>query len=158
MKTEAIATTHSAILIIATAIIALCSCTKGPKGLSADTYEGVRRTVSALRRANEYRDSGALLFEPRLLEAEKEADDIATPRVYSVVTAASNTSAAMVARSCVKDLQLYRKAQALHLDYLDRTPSPNVHQRTLDEYNDQQLVSGARQTIDACIATLGGYL
>lgn len=158
MKTGAIATTYLAVLMTAAAIVALCSCTKGPKGLSADTYEGVRRTVAALRRANEYRDSGALLFEPRLLEAEKEADGIVTPHTYSEITHANNTAAAEIARSCVKALQLYRQTRSLHLDYLDRPPSPNKYQRNLDEYTEQEGVANVTQAVDGCIVTLGGYL
>jgi hypothetical protein len=158
VKTGVIATTQLAVLIFAAALIALCSCTKGPHGLSADTYEGVRKTVLALRRANEYRDSGVLLFEPRLLEAERAADDIVAPAAHSAVTTASNTSAAVIARSCVKDLRLYREVQTLHLDYLERPPSRNAQQRALDEYKDQKLLSDVRQTVDGCIATLSGYL
>lgn len=145
------------------AVIALCSCSKGPQGLSADTCEAVRKAVPALRRANEYRDSGTLLFEPRLLEAEREANGI-----MSAQKNASDASAAGIAKSCIEDLRLYRESQTLHLDYLNRPPLPhvkdkatndyNVHKKALEDYEEQEMVNNARQNLDSCIAALAKYL
>lgn len=155
MKNRALAAIRPAVLMIAPALTALCSCTKGPHGLSVDTYDGVQKAVSALRRANEYRDSGAPLFEPRLLEAERAAGEIVTPQAYSAVTAAANASAASVARSCVRDLRFYRETRNI---LLDRSPSLNAHEGALDAFNDRKTLDDARHTVDRCIVTLGAYL
>jgi len=129
------------------------ACTRGPKGLSRSAYLAAEKTVSAIKRANEYRDAGVLLFEPRFLEAEREADGMMALR-----NNASDSAAADIARSCVKDLTLYREIQTIHLNYLNRPPSPNFHQKALDDYDDQQMVGDAREAIDGCIATLSGYM
>jgi hypothetical protein len=166
MITRAIATTQPAVvLIIAAAAIGICSCTKGPKGLSNDTYAGVKKTVAAMRRANEYRDSGVLLFEPRFLDLERAVDGIATPRAYSEITTASDLSAAEIARSCVHILRSYRQM-------LDLAPSsgdtgilgPGIRgtlrqeavRAHLEEY--QEHLTGMRKSLDDCVIQLGGYL
>jgi hypothetical protein len=168
VKTSAIATTHPAILMIAAAVIALCcSCTKGPEGLSPETYAGLEKTIDAMRRANEYRDSGVLLFEPRFLELERAVDDIALPDVHSVVTEARDDSAKSIARSCVQILKTYRSY------LLDLAPRPGdtgfdlhgskdlaLRQRAEDAYLQEytKQVNEMRQDLDRCVVTLRGYL
>ena len=170
MKTRRIATTHQSVLMIAAAVMALnCSCTKGPKGLSADTYGGIQKALSAMRRANEYRDSGVLLFEPRLLEAEREVDSIVTNND-------ADSAAADMARICVKSFPLYRKSQDIYLEYLEHRQSlrkapkqaltglaaslersRRLQQESAD-FSEKKMMNDARENVDACLVTLGGYL
>lgn len=151
--------TYGSRAAVAIAVIALtCSCTKGPHGLSADTYKGIQQTLSAMRRANEYRDSGTMLFEPRFLELEREADGI-------VVNNSADSSAASIARSCVKGLQIYRKSRDIYAAYLERRePLPKVpnwaaaEARKHADLTEKQMVDDARANVEGCIVTLGGYL
>ena len=53
------------------------ACTCGPKGLSRPTYLATKKAVGAIERANEYRDDGALLYEPRFLDVERAVDELA---------------------------------------------------------------------------------
>jgi hypothetical protein len=88
-----------------------------------------------MRRANEYRDAGVLLFEPRLLDAEREADSIAK-------NSTADSRAASIARICIEDFRLYRKSLNLaNRGYLAR-----------------EGMDDARANVDACLVTLGGYL
>jgi hypothetical protein len=170
VKTRRISTTHQSVLMIAAAVIALnCSCTKGPKGLSADTYGGIQKALSAMRRANEYRDSGVLLFEPRFLEVESEADSIVTHND-------ADSSAAFMARNCVEGFRLYRKSQDIYLEYLEnRQPLPKAPKKALTglpaslgrsrrlqqesaDFSEKKLMDDARANVEACLVTLGGYL
>ncbi len=166
MNRKAVAKTYCTALLVPLSLISLCSCTKGPKGLSAETYEGVKQTVAAMRRANEYRDSGTLLFEPRFLDLERAVDGIATPHVYSDITAASNTSATTIARSCVDLLRTYRRM-------LDLAPAPGdtgfgalpgateaLRRRAASAHLEEYIgnLNGLRKSLDDCVIELNGYL
>jgi hypothetical protein len=146
--------------MIATVVFVLCSCTKGPKGLSAEAYEAAKGTVAAMRRANEYRDSGGLLFEPRFLDLERAADGIAASR-----KSASDDSAAGMARACVDILRSYR-------GMLDLAPSPGdtgksgagirgplrqeAIRANLEEYMEH--LTEMKKSLDDCVVQFGAYL
>jgi hypothetical protein len=161
---------HTALVIAGTVIAFNCSCARGPKGLSNNGYISVQKALSAMRRANEYRDAGVLLFEPRLLEAERKADAI-------VINNSADDGAAELARICVKDsFPLYRKAREQYLDYLEnRSPSPSAERAGLqgwaaareharvslwkqDDYTRKKTFDDAGQLLDGCLVTLGGYM
>lgn len=169
MRTRQLATTRPLVLIIAVAVMVLnCSCTKGPNGLSADTYKGIQKTLSAMRRANEYRDSGVLLFEPRFLELEAQADSIVTRND-------ADERAASIVRECVEGFRLYRKSQDIYLDYLENRQALPKAPKALtglaatlarsrrlkqesDDFSEKKMMDDARENVDACLVTLGGYL
>jgi hypothetical protein len=85
------------------ALLGSTACTRGPKGLSRATYESTQSAVAAIQRANEYRDAGTLLFEPRFLEAEKAIDDVASTQKNF-----SDSAAVMQMRVWLTSMKQYR--------------------------------------------------
>jgi hypothetical protein len=79
------------------------ACTRGPKGLSRPTYVATEKAVAALKRANEYRDAGAQLYEPRFLDVEKATDEL-----VASATKPADTLVATIAGTCAIELKSYR--------------------------------------------------
>src|SRR5271169_1283398 len=89
-------------------ILALIACDKpvDPKGLSPRVYELVVKATAALGRANERRDAGNLLYEPRYLDAKKAVDDLNE----TLTVNESDDEAKHLERACLETIQRYRRS------------------------------------------------
>jgi len=57
-------------------VLLLAGCTKGPKHISVQEWQALKKAVPAYERAVEYKHSETLLFEPRYLDLEKARDEV----------------------------------------------------------------------------------
>lgn len=80
-------------------------CTRGPKGLSRVSYAAIEKGLPALERAYEYRDAGAMAFEPRMLDAEHALDEIRAAGSKN----ANDASAWLIFQSSLALLRIYRE-------------------------------------------------
>lgn len=87
------------------ASLGLIAC--GPKGLSTSGYLAGQKAIDAINRVFEYREKGAMYYEPRFLDAQKAVSEIP-----AIDDASPEGQFKMEASTCVTILQVYR----LHLE------------------------------------------
>jgi len=127
---------------VATLMFALgLSCGRGPQRLSRDTYSALERAIGAMERANEYRDAGVLLLEPRLLDAEKAVADIPDRMVSQEIG------------RCLTELNTYRQwlGLASDEDRLSRDGNKSAGAR-LDKSLSEATGAGIR--LNVCVGKL----
>jgi hypothetical protein len=100
------------------ALLALTGCTRGPKGLSRSEYPAIEKGFAAFQRAFEYRDAGTLIFDPRMLDAERALDE-----AKSASSNPHDTTATIILESSIGMLNTYRRELQLLRDIGDRTPT-----------------------------------
>lgn len=133
----------------ALALVLLVACgshTRGPNRLSVTVYEALEKAVAAFERADEYRDAGVLLYEPRFLDAEKAADAVRD----APGDQPADVSAALNAHSCVLALYTYR----LSIEHFEHNNYPVSHpdaQYLREHAADAENVRKDGDQIDSCI-------
>ena len=109
-----------------------------------------------MRRANEYRDAGNLLFEPRFLDAEK-ALDAGRRNIHN----SADESAFLLLDACLEDLTNYRRSAADAIDSadgvkdLDGKPKARRMQITQEL---RALTEKVGKEIDGCIADADSFI
>lgn len=96
------------VAVCVVASLGLIAC--GPKGLSDAGYVAAQKAVDAINRAYEYRDKGAIYYEPRYLDAQRAVSDI--PALDETGPEARFKGAAT---ACVMRLEGYRLTLDLRL-------------------------------------------
>jgi hypothetical protein len=141
---------HLVFVLLPVTILALVACpasTRGPKGLSRATYEATVNAVAAIKRTNECRDAGVLIFEPRFLEAEKAVDDVRAT--------GNNSPDAIVGihlHNWVESMKLYRRI----LDsYESALADPDLKKR-VPVWSRMRLETAANS--DKCLASVKSFL
>jgi hypothetical protein len=86
-------------------ILGFTACTRGPKGLSRGSYAAIEKGLPILERVYEYRDGGAMAFDPRMLDAEHALDEIRAAGSNN----ANDASAWLIFQSSVGLLKIYRQ-------------------------------------------------
>jgi hypothetical protein len=119
--------------------------------LSYPTYAGTEKAIAALNRANEYRDAGALLYEPRFLDVEKATEELAAS-----ATKPADTLVATIANTCVVELKSYREI----LDNYGVLLAKNHRSPALDKLVKETVALRDKRAVetDACIAKMQSYL
>ena len=124
------------------------AATRGPKGLSSDEYLAIQKGVAAVRRAYEYRDADVLIFDPRMLDAERAYDE-------AKAADANNTHdyvAVFMLKNSIQDLGLYRR----NLDGLSRLEvGPEFKRLRASRIKSAQDISSM---IEKCMADIQSYL
>jgi hypothetical protein len=103
-----------------------------------------------LQRAYEYRDAGVIIFEPRMLDAERALDDVRAAGFKN----AMDTSAGLIFRGSVESLRLYRKNLESLID-LQNEQGAIAEKVYADRLNLRAEISG---NIAKDISLLRGYL
>jgi hypothetical protein len=129
------------------ALLICASCTRGPKGLSRATYAATEKAIAAIQRANECRDDGLLIFEPRFLEAEKAVDD-----ARATATNFHDTLVVDHMRGWVESTKLYRRV----LDSYESAASDPALKKSAAKY--ASLLQEVAANSDKRIASMQSYL
>jgi hypothetical protein len=91
------------VCIIIAALGSPIACTRGPKGLNGPGYLAAQKAIDAINRAYEYREKGAMYYEPRLLDAQRSVSEIP-----ATDDARPEGQFKTEAKTCVSILQIYR--------------------------------------------------
>jgi hypothetical protein len=85
------------VLVALVGLLTLAACGVGPKGVGKSEYAAISKAFNALKRANDYRDAGSLIYEPRFLDAEKAVEELeSTASMDGAVTAAQTARSMLV--------------------------------------------------------------
>jgi hypothetical protein len=138
------------LLFLSLFLLVLFSCssgTRGPKGLSRETYAATEKAVAAIQRANECRDDGLLIFEQRFLEAEKAVDN--------AIATGKNPHDTMVGihmHNWVESMKLYRHIMDR---YVSAMADPDLKRR-VPVWSRMRLETAANS--DKCLASVQSFL
>lgn len=149
--------------LVAVSLLLVSACSpqrKGPKHISSPVYDALEKATATVARANEYRDAGILLYEPRFLEAEKAVDEVSRQVHDSQLTgtdALTEVQVSTICYRCVSALKWYRLANE-HLGYIDNPPlHPDARYKT-ELAKAVQGVQDAGKAIGSCIKDADSYL
>jgi hypothetical protein len=106
----------------------LAGCGVGPKEVSRPEYAAILKAFNALKRANDYRDAGTLIYEPRFLDAEKAVEELES-------TAAGTDEAVTAGQTARSMLKNYRDYLAMGQDIGDREARRGDSERLKDIIN-----------------------
>jgi hypothetical protein len=135
-------------------LLAACSRTMGPKGLSESTYTATRKAVDALQRAGDYRNSSAAIFGPKLQAASKAADD-----VYNEMgNQTADGYAVNQIRSCLEQLKSYRSTFDSRESVSDPIEDQLKGLKGAKMADATDVVARSGKDLDDCIAAAKGYL
>lgn len=126
------------------------ACSQGPKGLGRPAFEATEKAAAAMQRANEYRDAGTLLYEPRFLDLEKAVDEL-----KASATKPQEKAVAEIAVACAGDLRNYRENLDLLVQVSRQAPSPGRSKLTKDA---NALHKRLAANIDSCISEVRSHL
>jgi hypothetical protein len=123
------------------------ACTRGPKGLSGPGYLAAQRAIDAINRAYEYREKGAMYYEPRFLDAQRSVSEIP-----SLDDASPEGQFKMEAKTCVSTLEIYRLK--LETDALESQNRRTKAEAAMADYELKQSYYEAAK----CVRDLPGLL
>ena len=141
---------HFVLSLLPVSLLVLFACpsdTRGPKGLSRATYEATVKAVVAIQRATECRNAGALIFEPRFLEAERAVDD-----ARATGNNQHDTMVGFYMNNWVESMKLYRRI----LDHYESAMADPALKKRVPEWSRLRLETAANS--DKCLASIQSYL